>query len=329
MDSMTKVTAAAIQLEAKAGDVAGNLELAETLCKRAIKQGASLIALPEFFTTRIVLDDRVFDSVLPIENEAVDLLRHLASKHGCSIGGSMLIADGDEVYNRYHFVEPDGSIHTHDKDLPTMWENAFYAPGNDDGHFQTSIGKVGAAVCWELIRSQTVRRLANNVDVMMTGSHWWTLPNNWGGLFNKATASTAQYNRYLCENAPVELSRRLGVPVLHANHCGSFETISSCIPGTTWGPKFKTKFVGHTQIVDAQGHVVARRGADEGQGIVIADIDLVRRPPSQTLENRFWIPALPFTLKFSWVHDGAWSRSYYHREGRKLGLESAAKRKAQ
>lgn len=321
---MNKTRAAAIQLEAKAGDVPANLASVEALCKAAIRQGAKLIALPEFFTSRIVFEESVYESVLPVDNEAVDLLRDLARKHECSIGGSMLIAEGQDIYNRYHFVEPSGEVHTHDKDLPTMWENAFYAPGNDDGHFNTKIGQVGAAVCWELIRSQTVKRLSGKVDVMMTGSHWWALPNNWGSLFNKIFASTAQYNRYLCENAPVELSRLLGVPVLHANHCGTFETLSSCIPGTTRGLKFKSEFVGNTQIIAADGTVVASRRAVDGEGVVVADIELGSKGATQALNNGFWIPALPFLLKLSWHQDRAWSKSYYQREGRKLGLKYAA-----
>lgn len=324
--SAKQVKAAAIQLEAKAGDVAANLELVEAWCRSAISQGATLIALPEFFTSRIVFDESVFESVLPVDNEAVDLLRALAQQYECSIGGSMLIADGDDIYNRYHLFEPSGDVHTHDKDLPTMWENAFYAPGNDDGCLHTELGKVGAAVCWELIRTQTVKRLSDKVDVMMTGSHWWTLPDNWGAMFTKLTAATRQYNRYLCENAPVELSRLLRVPVVHANHCGHFGTVSTCLPGTTRGLRFRSEFVGCAQIVDGDGKVLASRAAAEGEGLVLANIELGKRGAPQPLGDGFWIPSLPWLLKLSWVQDRAWSRSYYRREGRQLGLASAAQR---
>lgn len=326
--SMKEVKAAAVQLEARAGDVAANLESVEALCRKAIRSSARLIALPEFFTSRIIFEESVFESVLPVDNEAVDLLKGLARQYGCSIGGSMLIADGNDIYNRYHFVEPNGEIHTHDKDLPTMWENAFYAPGNDDGCFNTEMGNVGAAVCWELIRTQTVRRLSEKVDVMMTGSHWWALPSNWGALFNKITTATGQYNRYLCENSPVELSRLLGAPVIHGNHCGTFETLSTCIPGTTRGLKFKSEFVGCAQIVDANGKVLASRRAAEGEGVVVANIELGAKGIKEPLGEGYWIPALPWLLKMSWHQDRAWSKSYYNREGRRLGLKYAAQRKA-
>lgn len=160
----------------------------------------------------------------------------------------------------------------------------------------------------------------------MTGSHWWQLPNNWGKLFSAPTATTAQYNRYLCENAPLELARCLGVPLIHANHCGTFKTISSCLPCTTKGLPFHSEFVGSAQIIDANGQVLASRPAQAGEGIVIADVDLTAKSPAHPLEEDFWIPALPALLKFSWHQDRLWSRVYYQHEGRQLGLDAAAKR---
>ncbi|CAM3636476.1 carbon-nitrogen hydrolase family protein [Parendozoicomonas haliclonae] len=320
---MKTIKAAALQLEVQTGHVADNIHNAEQLCLQAIEEGARLIALPEFFTTRIVLDQQVYDSVLPKDNEALRMMTGLASQHDCWIGGSMMVADGDEVYNRYYFVEPDGTVHPHDKDIPTMWEAAFYTAGKDDGHFQTQLGGVGAAVCWELIRSQSIQRLSGKVDLLMTGSHWWTTPSNWGWLFNKMSASTAQYNRYLAENAPVEFAQRLGAPLVHANHCGYFETTSSCIPGTTAGLKFRSHFVGHTQIVDANGHILARRHGDAGPGIVTADIEIGAQEVTRKTADNFWLPALPQILKASWYQDGLWGKVHYNRKGRQAGLDAA------
>src|SRR5699024_8873297 len=125
----------------------------------------NIIALPEFFPSPLPCKPEVHNSVLPPENAAKQLLVDTATTHGVTIGGSMLIAEGDAIYNRYHLVEPDGTVHVHDKDLPTMWENCFYGSGNDDGVFDTQLGGVGAAVCWELIRTQTVKRMQNRVGL--------------------------------------------------------------------------------------------------------------------------------------------------------------------
>ena len=135
-----RIRAAAVQLEAALGDVAANLERLEKLVDEAAAKGARLIALPEFCTSRLPFDGAAHAAVLPPDNPALALLKRLAARHRCWLGGSMLVAEGGEVYNRYHFVEPEGRVHRHDKDLPTMWENAFYGPGRDDGCFVTGLG---------------------------------------------------------------------------------------------------------------------------------------------------------------------------------------------
>lgn len=318
-----RLTVAAIALEATTGDVQTNLQRAESLCLEAIAKGARLIALPEFFTSRVAFKEEAFKAVLPADNEAVNFLKSIAARHDCWIGGSMLIAECGEVYNRYHFVEPDGTIHRHDKDLPTMWENAFYAPGNDTGAFDTHIGGVGAAVCWELIRTQTIQRLIGKIDLAMTGSHWWTMPDNWGAFTNQAFAAIAQYNRYLAENAPSELARHLGVPVLHASHCGQFSTDFMLIPGVSKTLPYHTEFVGGTQIVDAQGHILAYRQAQEGPGVVMAEVTLGAIEARRKTHRKFWLPGLPLAMKLYWHQQNLCGKSYYHQKGRQKGVENA------
>lgn len=320
-----RLRAAAVQLEAVAGDVAENLRRVETLVEDACGRGATLVAVPEFCSSRVMFDSCVHQAVLPPDNPMLDLFRRLAARHQARIGGSILVAEDGEVYNRYYFVEPDGRVHQHDKDLPTMWENCFYGPGRDDGVFETGIGGVGAAVCWELIRSQTVRRMLGRVEVAMTGTHWWTLPDNWGRVVNRAFAVLGQYNRYLSENAPVEFARRLGAPVLQASHCGRFRGGFMLAPGLSAALPYDTIYVGATQIVDASGHILAHRRTHEGPGVVLADIVPGAIAPECALEDRFWIPELTLFLRAYWHQQNACGRSYYRREGRRSGLLAASR----
>lgn len=320
------IDVAAIQLEAVVGDVAENLSRIEQMVDEACAAGAQLVAVPEFCTSRLPFDPAAHEAVLPTDSAALKLYRDLARRHQVHIGGSWLVAEGDQVFNRYHFVQPDGFVHTHDKDLPTMWENAFYGPARegDDGAFETPLGGVGVAVCWELIRSQTVRRLLGRIDVAVTGTHWWTMPSNWGNAVDRGLATIGQYNRYLSENAPVEFARRLGVPVLQASHCGHFRTGFLTVPGLSNALPYDTHFVGATQIVDAAGHVLAQRRTDEGPGVVRARIELGAQEPVTELEDRFWIPELPWFLKAYWHHQNACAKRYYRQKGRRLGLNAAA-----
>lgn len=323
-DDNPLIKAAAIQLEATAGDVATNLQRAEAMCLDAIAQGAKVIALPEFFTTRIALYDEVFKAVLPSQNIALDMMKRLARQHQCWIGGSMLIVDGNDVYNRYHFVEPDGSVHLHDKDLPTMVESAFYTTGKTDGAFKTKLGGVGAAVCWEVIRNQTARRLLNKVDMVITGTHWWTVAHNWETLNNTIFSGMHERNSKISEAAPSELAQRLGVPVIQASHCGQYHTRHLLFAGANASLHYETEFVGATQIVDAQGRVLASRNTKEGPGIVASEISLGRENPSKPIADTMWIPQMQAMALLNWYQQNWAGKSYYEREGRKKGLAGAA-----
>lgn len=321
----TTVRAAAVQFQGVVGDVAESVTRLENMIDEAARNGASVIGVPEFATSPLPFRPEAHRSVLPTDNAAADMFRSAARRHGCYIGGSMLVADAGMIYNRYHLWEPDGRLHTHDKDLPTMWENAFYGPGHDDGFMETGMGRVGAAVCWELIRAGTVRRLKSRVDVMMTGTHWWSMPENWGAAVNGILGPLSQYNRYLSENAPREFARRVGAPVLQASHCGPLRTDFMLVPGLDVTVPYDTHYVGATQIVDADGSVLAERHTHRGPGIVYAGIRLGAQDPVEPLETSFWIPRLPLAHRLYWHHQNACAKSYYRRIGLRAGLAAAGR----
>lgn len=321
---------AAIQLQTTVGDAAANIALAERMATEAFDKGADVVGLPEFFTGAIAPADEAFNIVLPASNQAIDMLARLARKYSGRLGGSMLVAEGGEIYNRYVFAEPDGSLHQHDKDLPTMWENVFYTAGSDDGVWETGIGQVGAAVCWELIRHQTVRRMRKGaVGLAMTGTHWWTMPENWPGT-SSMLGAIGQYNRYMSEQAPVEFARRLGAPVLQASHCGPVAGKFLLVPGSDAGPQYESHFVGASQIVNAQGEVLASRSAEQGPGVVMAKVELERQTPVVAdAPGEFWIPQLPLFIKAYWHQQNLVGKSAYLRYGRRRGLEVASQAAAE
>ena len=310
-----RVRVAAVQIAAKAGDLSANLAQAETLALEALERGAKVVALPEFFTTPCFVHPRVREAVVATENPAREMLSRLARRYGAYVGGSMLTRRGRDVYNTYCLAGPDGGVQTHDKDLPTMWENAFYIGGGDDGVVETEFGTAGLAVCWELIRWRTVRRFADRVRFAITGNQWWSLADNWPGA-RSLFAALGQYNRYLAENAPVELARILGVPVIHASHSGRFEGRFLLVPGANTAVRYASEFVGRTQIVDAGGHVIASRDSQEGPGVIVAEMVVAGAAHALPPTRRFWIPHLPLLHRLYWHHQNVCGRSYYRRTPR-------------
>jgi predicted amidohydrolase len=270
------VKAAAIQLQARLADVDLNLEAAERLADRAGAEGAECIVLPEFFTTGIGFVPELAEAALAPDGEATELLRSLARRHGAMVGGSFLCRDGDgEVRNAFFLATADGEIAgRHDKDLPTMWENALYVGGDDDGVIEAGDVSVGAAVCWEFMRSATARRLRGRVDVVLGGSNWWTVPQ-WPPAAYTRRAEAA--NAATAARAPSVFGRYVGAPVVHAAISGAFSCPLPELPAVT----YRGRFQGGAQIADADGRVLARREGSEGSGFVVADVQARRAQPRQ------------------------------------------------
>ena len=302
LDLSRPVRVAAVQMQGRVADIPHNLRQAEALVTDAFDRGARIVALPEFFTTPVAFDPRLAGCALPPANDAIDLLERLARRHGGCVGGSMLLRRGDNVFNTYVFMQPDGRCFTHDKDIPTMWENAFYVGGSDDGLMQTALGPVGAAVCWELIRTRTVTRLRDRIRFAMTGSNWWGGPENWP-LLRTILAGVERANLRLAAEAPVIFARMLGVAVLHAGQVGRFEGRFLLIPGRALNLRYVSTFVGETKIVDREGNVLAEVLLEPGKPSMDPD------PAS------FWIPDLPRFHRAYWKHQNACGKWWYGTRG--------------
>lgn len=222
------------------------------------------------------------------------------------VGGSFLCRDNDgHVRNAYFAADATGMIGRHDKDLPTMWENAFYIGGQDDGVFRAGTLNVGAAVCWELMRTRTARRMRAHVDLVMTGSGWWSIPP-WRP---RATfAAMERRNRQTARSAAATFAKYVGAPVVHAAHAGAFRCAMPWIP-----LEYRGHFEGSTLITDGTGSVVAERRPEEGPGIVLGDIHLGRRPPVAEIPDRFWLHSRGALPTAAWHYQRWHGRRWYRR----------------
>ncbi len=305
------VRVAAIQMRAKVGDVVSNLSHAESLVRQAFRGGAGWVLLPEFFTCPAAFSPSMLSAWLPLEGPALELLRKLAREHDGIVGGSFLAKSGNDCFNSFLLVFPDGRYYRHDKDLPTMWESSYYIGGSDDGVLATPAGPVGAALCWELIRSQTARRLLGRVDLVVGGSCWWDvrLPVAPQDVDDQARL------RNVLRQAPGELARRLGVPVVHAAQAGEFVGL---VPGDE-SKSYDSRYLGEAQIVDGHGKVLARLAYEDGEGIVTADVAPGRvEGELAPIPDGLWTVELPPKTLHRWDLFNDLGRDYYATKFRPL-----------
>jgi len=287
--------AAALQMTPKLGDVAANLAQADQLIDEACRRGAEWVLLPEMFTSAAAFHPDMIGAIRPLNSAPAQLLRDKARQYRVNIGGSFLARDGNAVFNSFLLFLPDGSYFRHDKDQPTYWETCFYADGSDDGVLKTPAADVGVALCWEMIRSRTARRLQGKVRLLLAGSTWWTLPNeaDLNHPYRKA-------NLEMLQQAPVKLARMLGAPVIHASHAGPFSGFDS--PELPDVP-YESVYLGESMVCDAGGEILARRSVEQGAGVVMAEIDIPDAPmPVDPVPERFWLPEqMPQEWKEAWT----------------------------
>lgn len=303
------IKVAAVQLETKIADSAGNIANCERLSLLAVQDGAQWIALPEFFNTGVSWNPKIADVIQTLDGSAATFLRDFSARHHVVLGGSFLcrLPDGS-VRNRYQCYSDGALVGWHDKDLPTMWENAFYQGGAPDdigilGTYKNT--RIGAAVCWEYMRTMTARRLRNQVDIIMGGSCWWSIPTNFPGILQRLWEPANRCNSLA---AVQDSARLIGAPIIHAAHCGE---ISCPMPGLPLA--YRGFFEGNAAVVDADGKVLAHRCAEEGEGIVLAEIFPGSKYTTSEIPNRYWLRRRGFLPTFAW-HQQRWiGRRWYTR----------------
>jgi hypothetical protein len=164
---------------------------------------------------------------------------------------------------------------------------------------------VGAAVCWEFMRTGTAQRLRERVDMVVGGSCWWSLPA-WppAAIRDRLEAANA---RQATTVAPT-FARYVGAPVVHAAHCGELDC------AMPWSP---LRYVGHYEggasIADAHGRLLARRGRGDGPGHAVADVEPGRVEPELPIPDRFWLHRRGAVAALTWAVQRAHGRRWYAR----------------
>jgi predicted amidohydrolase len=337
-DGARRVRVAAVQMHAVLGEVAVNLENAEHWVRLALREKAQWILLPEFFTTAIALHPtKLVHAYRTLEGLPMQLLKTLATEGQAYVGGSFLARSGADVFNTFVLASPTGQVFTHDKDFPTTnIEASVYAGGEDDefvkelarrgvtcepaaaipsrpqnvksGVFTVADGiTAGSALCWEQCRYRTARRLAGRVDLILAASGWpFVAPND---SISRGTPSAGQDALSAgagIREAPRRLARLVGAPIVHAS-----------LVGDVWntpanGNVALLRFSGESQIADASGRTLARRSYAEGEGLVIADIEIGRVAPSESIpDEATWTPEVSAQSQAAWATSGSAGRSVY------------------
>lgn len=257
---------AAIQMVSGAS-LEGNLSSAESLIADAARQGAKLVALPEYFCFMGHRDgDKLGIKETPGKGLIQDFLADNARKHGIwLIGGSLPLQSGEtaRIYNSSLVFGPDGvpvgrydKIHLFNfqKGEEFYDESVSIKAGSPQAKVvELPFGKVGLSICYDL-RFPELYRAMGEVDLIVVPSAftYTTGSAHWEVLLRARAIENQCYVLAPAQGGRHENGRR------------------------TWG---------HSMLIDPWGEVLAC--LPEGEGAVVGEFNRARLD-----EVRLSLPAL-------------------------------------
>jgi predicted amidohydrolase len=241
------VTVAVAQVPARIGDVRANLEAMDGFMREAAEKQARLLVLPECYLSGYMFDDRAAAAAAAISADSAEIgeIVALCGKHDVEVIVGFLETDGDKLYNSAAVIGPSGVIGVHRKrHLPFLGADRFVdePPGTDLSLFETRVGKVGVAICYEIRFPEIMRSLA------LAGAEFVALPTNWPV---QSAILAEQFTRVRAAENFIYL--------LVANRADA---------------EGDATFLGQSQIIDPLGAVIGNSG--RSQGLLVASVDIER-----------------------------------------------------
>ena len=273
LSSETTFRAALVQLRS-GRSVAPNMEMAESLIRRAAAGGAHYVQTPENTAIMELESGRLLASI-DAEEKAAALaqFKALAKELGIwlHVGSLAIKLPSGKVANRSYLIGPDGEVvaaydklHLFDVDLAggeSYRESRNYDPGAKAVLADLPWGRLGFSICYDLRFPALYRALAT------AGAEFIAVPS----AFTRQTGEA--HWRVLLRARAIET----GAFVLAAAQGGLHENGRSTY--------------GHSMIVSPWGEVLAEAGEDPQ--IVFADID-----PRLSAEARAKVPSLQHGREF-------------------------------
>jgi len=174
MITETQFKAGAVQFDVKTGDVPGNLAVALAHLGHLADQGACLGVCPEFFLTGF--DNENISRLMPAVETGIQRLAEFARKRSMAVAGSLPEQMDGQVFNTLYLIDRDGEIRARYRKLhlfPLTGENLHYTRGDEMVTADTSLGRVGTMICYDLRFPELARRLfLDGARIFVVSAQW-------------------------------------------------------------------------------------------------------------------------------------------------------------
>jgi N-carbamoylputrescine amidase len=291
MPTPRTLTVAAIQPQSRNFDIAGNLQRAEALVEIAAQRGAELVLCPELLAAGYIYDPRIWDVAEPRGGPTETWLVRMARRYRLYIGASYLEAEGDDFYNTFTLMKPDGFAagRVRKQSLPGF-EGWFSRSCSGHKVIETELGRIGVGICHDNNLACFMRGLERaRVDLLL-------MPHSGPCIAMGPLKLVGEPGRELLRGVAGFYAQALGIPTVMANKAAG-EDSPSPIP---WVPllRFNFHFVGQSSICDGGGNVCEQ--LDEGEGVAVSQVvlDPQKKRAPERKDSGYWVGAAPFLPDF-------------------------------
>lgn len=243
---MTRIACA--QLAPIIGEFELNAEMSIGAIRECVALGAQIVLMPELVTTGYFFDsgEEVLALAIRRDHSLFEAWADAVSQvNGVVIGGFAELGDDGFVYNSAAIVDRTGVRGVHRKSHIWSPEKRWFVQGNDEPTvFETSVGRLGVLICYELEFPEMTRSLA------LQGADLIAVPTNW-----------IPVSRPVGERLP-EVS--IAMVAARTNHVA----IACCDRS---GPERGNEWAQASCVINQDGWIVAETG---GERYIVVDVDL-------------------------------------------------------
>ncbi|MBW6508660.1 MAG: carbon-nitrogen family hydrolase [Desulfuromonadales bacterium] len=170
---MTQLRCAAIQFNIDLGDIDSNRKQAASALRRVAAAGVQLAVLPEMWSTGY--DYRHLPTLAQRTPEIVKEMQQLCAELGLVSVGSLPELSAGKIYNTAYVIDQGKVVGSYRKLhlFSAMGEDRHLSAGNQSLAVDTSVGRIGVAICYDLRFPELFRKLA------LTGAEIICVPAEW------------------------------------------------------------------------------------------------------------------------------------------------------
>jgi len=160
-------------------------------------------------------------------------------------------------------VTPQGEVHIYRKRRLVFWERFRFHPGKGALVVKTPIGRIGFAICADMIYRKIWDDYRDRIDVALISAAWPEFAERETGRKHWLFGHVGPLSGAI----PGQVAQDLDIPVVFANQCGDCRTF---IPILT--AKIQDRFAGKSSITDGRHPGSAIAGLDEA--VVVAPLTI-------------------------------------------------------